>query len=44
MVDKMIYISTSTFSLYRLTEREKNKHIYIYIFQGARGEKDDVDI
>jgi hypothetical protein len=34
MVDKMIYLSTSTSSLYRLTEGEKNKHIYIYIPRG----------
>jgi len=34
MVDKMIYISTSTSKPYRLTEREKNIHIYIYIPRG----------
>jgi hypothetical protein len=34
MVDKMIYISTSTLSLYRLTGREKNIHIYIYTPRG----------
>ena len=31
MVDKMINISTSTLSLYRVTDQEKNRHIYIYI-------------
>ena len=34
MVDKMIYISTSTLKPYRLTGREKNIHIYIYTPRG----------
>ena len=34
MVDKMIYISTSTSKLYRLTGREKNMSLYIYIPRG----------
>jgi hypothetical protein len=37
MVDKMIYISTSTRSLYALTDREKNKHLYIYPKGGKGG-------
>jgi len=33
-VDKMIYISTSTLKPYRLTGREKNISLYIYIPKG----------
>ena len=34
MVDKMIYISTSTLKAYGVTDLEKNGHIFIYILVG----------
>jgi hypothetical protein len=37
MVDKMIYISTSSAKGYRVIGREKNKHIFIYVSRGKGG-------
>jgi len=34
MVDKMIYLSTSSLKGYRVTDQEKNRHIFIYIPRG----------
>ena len=42
MVNVLIYLSTSSPRGNTLTGREKNQ-IYLYMYKGAKGVKDDVD-